>query len=307
MGEKDIVERQLEDHADVFADIVNVLLFQGEQRVRPEELMETGMRSQYKADTGTHHEQERDVGKYWVRDGRTRAMFGLENQTDREPDMPLRVAGYEGANYRSQLLKGADGQKYPVVTLILYYGKKRWRSGRSLCARVSVPEELRHYVNEHRINLYEISHLTEEQLEQFQSDFGAVAEYFVRSKDTPEYLPSPRPIRHVDEFLKMMSVFTGDRRYEEMIEEFNGKEEVTMCDVLDYRERIGQEKGERIGREQGERIGREQGERIGRRAGEDSMRKLFSRLLKEKKMDEFNRALEDAAFCEQLLKGYGLG
>ena len=215
MGEKDIVERQLEDHADVFADIVNVLLFRGEQRVRPEELMETGMRSQYKADTGTHHER--------------------------------------------------------------------------------------------RINLYEISHLTEEQLEQFQSDFGAVAEYFVRSKDAPEYCPAPRPIRHVDEFLKMMSVFTGDRRYEEMTEDFDGKEEVTMCDVLDYRERIGQEKGERIGREQGERIGREQGERIGRRAGEDSMRKLFSRLLKEKKMDEFNRALEDAAFCEQLLKGYGLG
>lgn len=36
MGEKDIAEKVLEDYNDVFADIVNVLLFQGEQIVKPE-------------------------------------------------------------------------------------------------------------------------------------------------------------------------------------------------------------------------------------------------------------------------------
>ena len=38
MGEKDIAEKVLEDYNDVFADIVNVLLFQGEQIVKPEQL-----------------------------------------------------------------------------------------------------------------------------------------------------------------------------------------------------------------------------------------------------------------------------
>ena len=33
MGEKDIAEKVLEDYNDVVADIVNVLLFQGEQIV----------------------------------------------------------------------------------------------------------------------------------------------------------------------------------------------------------------------------------------------------------------------------------
>ena len=63
MGEKDITEKTLEDYADVFADVVNVLLFDGEQRVLPEDLVDTTARSQFKADDGVLHEQERDVVK----------------------------------------------------------------------------------------------------------------------------------------------------------------------------------------------------------------------------------------------------
>ena len=69
MGQKDMAEKIMEDYPDVFADIVNVLLFDGKQVISEEDLKETGMRSQFKADTGRIHEEERDVGKYWVRDG----------------------------------------------------------------------------------------------------------------------------------------------------------------------------------------------------------------------------------------------
>ena len=50
MGEKDIAEKVLEDYNDVFADIVNVLLFQGEQIVKPEQLEDKTLRSSYKAE-----------------------------------------------------------------------------------------------------------------------------------------------------------------------------------------------------------------------------------------------------------------
>ena len=50
MGEKDITEKILEDYNDVFADIINGLLFQGEQRVLPETLENISVHSQYKAD-----------------------------------------------------------------------------------------------------------------------------------------------------------------------------------------------------------------------------------------------------------------
>lgn len=64
MGEKDIAEKVLEDYNDVFADIVNVLLFQGEQIVKPEQLEDKTLRSSYKAD-GKLREIVRDVGKNW--------------------------------------------------------------------------------------------------------------------------------------------------------------------------------------------------------------------------------------------------
>ena len=45
MGEKDISEKLLADYEDVFADIVNVLLFHGIQRVHPEALQPAKTRS----------------------------------------------------------------------------------------------------------------------------------------------------------------------------------------------------------------------------------------------------------------------
>ena len=37
MGEKDKIEKLLEDYPDVFADIINVLVYQGEEVVKPED------------------------------------------------------------------------------------------------------------------------------------------------------------------------------------------------------------------------------------------------------------------------------
>ena len=67
MGIKDLTEKILEDYNDIFADIVNVLVFKGKQRIKPETLVNTGVHSQYKNDkNGVLHEQERDVAKYWM-------------------------------------------------------------------------------------------------------------------------------------------------------------------------------------------------------------------------------------------------
>ena len=52
MGQKDAAEKILEDYQDVFADILNVLVFQGKQVVKPEELYETKVLSHYKAEDG---------------------------------------------------------------------------------------------------------------------------------------------------------------------------------------------------------------------------------------------------------------
>ena len=65
MGQKDITEKVLEDYNDVFADIINGLLFDGVQEIKPEALENTTVHAQYKAEDGKVHELERDIAKYW--------------------------------------------------------------------------------------------------------------------------------------------------------------------------------------------------------------------------------------------------
>ena len=139
MAEKDFREKRLEDFDDVFSDIINGLLFHGENRVNENDL-ESGMeRSGYKIEE-KFEEQERDVKKYW-KSGQVRiAVYGLENQTGEDPDFIFRDFGYDGAEYRDQVRRRRDicreNQKriqegtdpepipgfYPVVTLVLYFG-----------------------------------------------------------------------------------------------------------------------------------------------------------------------------------------
>ena len=64
MGEKDITEKILESYNDVFADILNGLLFNGKQVVDPNDLEDQNPHSFYKAD-GKFHELVRDVAKRW--------------------------------------------------------------------------------------------------------------------------------------------------------------------------------------------------------------------------------------------------
>ena len=108
------------------------VLFDGEQRVLPEDLVDTSARSQFKSDDGVLHEQERDVVKRWKHGKIVIALLGLENQTKPDENMPLRVFSYEGASYKSQLLDGEENHFYPVITLVLYFGKQRWEKARSL-------------------------------------------------------------------------------------------------------------------------------------------------------------------------------
>lgn len=105
MGEKDISEKILADYNDVFADVVNVLLFQGERLIKEEELTNTKDKSQYKAD-GRLQEQERELVKKWQREKVALSLLGMENQTDGDCDMPTRIIGYDGAAYRAQSLSG---------------------------------------------------------------------------------------------------------------------------------------------------------------------------------------------------------
>lgn len=241
MGEKDITEKTLEDYNDVFADISNVLLYHGKEVILEDELLDVKNKSQYKAADDKIHEQERDVVKLWKKGEIRIAMCGFENQTSIDKDMPLRVISYDGAGYKSQLLSDAT-DRYPVVTLILYFGMKRWKAPHSLYECIRIPDELRPYVNDYKIHVFEIAYLSDEQVKMFKSDFRIIADYFVQMRKNKDYIPSKDEIRHVDELLKLMAVLTNDDRYVKV--QTKGREKVkSMCIAMDKAENRGILKG----------------------------------------------------------------
>ena len=257
MSDKDMTEKTLEDFDDVFADIVNVLLFNGQRLIEESDLSPETARSIYKADRKLH-EQERDVAKYWKNGLIRLALLGMENQTVTDADMPLRVIGYDGAAYRNQLNADKDNieagrpkERYPVVTMVLYFGyKHHWKKHRHLLDSIKVPEALKPFVHDYPINLFEIAWLSDEQLAMFKSDFRIVADYFVQMRKNKNYQPSKDTMNYVHEVLQLMSVVTDDSRFEEA-QNYVKRSGSNMCEVLDAIENRGIEKGIAKGIEKG--------------------------------------------------------
>ena len=240
MQQKDLSEKVLEDNNDIFADIVNVLLFDGEDTVEESSLVNTTIHSQYKDDSGKLHEQEIDVAKYWRKGDTDIVLYGIENQTKVESRMPVRIFGYEGASYRGQHDKKTI---VPVITMVLYYGTdRRWTAPANIKSLIKVPDGLDKYVNDVKANVFEIAWLTDDQISKFKSDFKIVANFFVNKRKNKDYIPDDKTtIKHVDEILKFLSVMTGDNRYEKLLADKEGVS--NMCDVAQRLEDRGMKKG----------------------------------------------------------------
>ena len=289
MQEKDITQKMLEQFNDVFSDIVNVLLFDGKDVVDENSLIDTPTKSMMKID-GKVHSQDRDVAKYWQNSRINIALFGFENQTAPDKLMPLRVISYDGIEYGRQTKKRYRYKtKYPVITLVLYLGyKKRWNYPINILDIVKVDERLRPFVNDYKINLFEIAYLDEEKISLFKSDFRILVDYLHQIRTNNSYNPKDYIIKHIDELLTLMSVMTGDKRFEDSINEANEKEARYMCEVLDIIENRGIEKGLEQGRQE----------------GADMVSKLNELLLNEGNIDKLRRANTDKNYRHKLLKEY---
>lgn len=245
MAEKDITEKNLEALNDVFADIVNVLLFKGEQVINEKDLEADTTKSMFKAD-GKIHEQERDVSKFW-KNGEIRiSILGIENQTAQDSDMPLRVISYDGASYKQQLLDNKNQKKrYPVATLVLYFGtEKKWSKAKHLYDCFEVPEKLKPFVNDYKINVFNIAFLSSNTISMFKSDFKIIAEYFRAKRLNQKYIGSKEKLKHANETLKMFSALTGDDSFEKVYNEDNFKKGgITMCDVVERIRNDGRTEG----------------------------------------------------------------
>ena len=106
----------------------------------------------------------------------------------------------------------------------------------------NVPEELKPFVNDYKINVFNIAWLSNKTIDKFQSDFKIVAKYFQSIRIKKNYKGSTEEIKHVDALLKMLSALTGDNSFEEVYNDGNLKKGgVTMCDVVEKIKAEGKE------------------------------------------------------------------
>lgn len=283
MAQKDLTEKNLESFPDVFADVINVLLYKGKLILSASDLQPAPTETLYSGVSGNLRNQFQDVSKYEMSDSLIKIQYTIENETKVRHKMILRKVGYEGALYRNQM---EQKRNFPVASLVLYWGKGKWMQPQSIhkfFAKNDVPKEVYKYIDDSQLHVFEMAHLPVEIRKLFKSDMRIVVDYLAEGK---EYVPTDQKIQHLEALLLLLRAITNDNRYEEilpmMLKQENEKGEVTMCELLDKYENKGKTEGE------------------------NRMAQLIQKLLGAHREEDLLKASENVEYRNQLFQEFGI-
>ena len=259
MGEKDHTQKMLIGCRDVFAELINVLVYSGEKVVNEADLLAGPTESLYIGTDKQTHQQFRDCSMYELHNGEIHALYNLENQSIIDAHMPLRCAGYDGAAYRSQYQHLERGV-YPVITLVLNWSRKPWNTSRSLMElfRYKPHPAVKAYINDTSLHVFDMCFLKKELREQFQGDLRIILDYLC---DRESLLKRNQTMKYPEEVIRMLHALTGDDQYLDSIPLFTSpakKGASTVCDLINSYYTKGHNSGLIEGRNSGLIEGRNQ-------------------------------------------------
>ena len=261
MGEKDHTQKMLIGCRDVFAELINVLVYSGEKVVNEADLLAGPTESLYiEADNQTH-QQLRDCSMYELHNGVIHALYNLENQSTIDAYMPLRCAGYDGAAYRSQCNDRKNTYKtYPVFTFVLNWSRKPWNKATSILEALHFkPNPAAYpYFNNSKMPVFNMCFLSKDVREKFQGDLRIILDYLC---DRESLLKRNQTMKHPEEVIRMLHALTGDDQYLDSISLFTSpakKGESTVCDLINSYYNEGHNTGLIEGRNSGLIEGRNQ-------------------------------------------------
>ncbi len=254
MGEKDHTQKMLIGCRDVFAELINVLVYSGEKVVNEADLLAGPTESLYiEADNQTH-QQLRDCSMYELHNGEIHALYNLENQSTIDAYMPLRCVGYDGAAYRSQCNDRKNTYKtYPVFTFVLNWNTKPWNKATSILEALHFkPNPAAYpYFNNSKMPVFNMCFLSKDVREKFQGDLRIILDYLC---DRESLLKRNQTMKHPEEVIRMLHALTGDDQYLNSIPLFTSpakKGESTVCDLINSYYNEGHNSGLIEGRNQG--------------------------------------------------------
>lgn len=180
MGKVDEVMNAYVENPARFAEIVNYGVFGNRKVIDPACLQELDSASRKKESPG----KIRDVIKLYKGEALL-VMIGIENQELINYVMPLRVMDYNVRSYERQretitrihaekkdwnssdeFVSGfaKEDRLKPVITLVVYYGKKPWDGARDLHGLLNITEDLEPYldlIENYKIHLLEVRQITD--------------------------------------------------------------------------------------------------------------------------------------------------
>ena len=86
METNDLAAKNFETYPDVAADIINVLIYEGLQRINKDSLLASPTENVYQGRENLRNQLE-DVARYEMHDGRVTMQYLFANQTGRDPKM----------------------------------------------------------------------------------------------------------------------------------------------------------------------------------------------------------------------------
>lgn len=229
MGEKDITEKNFIEHNDIFADIINCFLFDGEHLVDPDDLENSNIQEPVINLDGKIHKIERDICKKWKSKATNFVILGIENQTLPDKTMPFRIMEYDALSYKRQLITSAE-EIAPIVTIVLYYGDRNWNYPCSIKELMSdIPDPLNQYVNDYKIKVINVTNLTKDEINKLESDFKYLAimlNNLSKRADDINRLDldtNSGKIKYTDDFINLVSALLGEDVLHEVKKKLNKK------------------------------------------------------------------------------------
>jgi hypothetical protein len=122
--------------------------------------------------------------------------------------MLFRNIGYDGGTYRDELNHGKE--RYPVITFVMYYGDRPWNRPLTLYGALeNIPEELKRYVNDYRMNLIDVKRMSQSERDRLKSDFWHIVK-MIQEGNRSDYEPDDtRTIVHAKEVGAFMTEYSG--------------------------------------------------------------------------------------------------
>ena len=339
-GRLDTCTKDYVEDNNVFADIFNYFLYEGEQRIRPELLMSV--------DTAEivipYGEEENDVPAQKFRDkmkilsakkdmSAVYLILGLENQSEIHYAMPVKCMVYDAFQYASQVEKTARAHRgerrkakekitsgeflsgfykedrlIPVITLVIYFGTDEWDGPRNLQQMYMVQnEKLLPFMPDYKINLLVPQEMSNEEIECFQTDFRAVmlfCKYMKDRKKLQEIIDTNPAYRNMER--SAARVIEAAAKIELKNEE--SEEKVNVCEGIQGMIDDAVEAERK--RAQGMIDDAVEAERKRSESKFEEEKKkvymLIVELRKKGRDDEIEKVLLNKEYCQLLLKEYGI-